>query len=187
MALTDADIIVSGGRGVGGPEGFDIIYRLADKLNGVVGASRVAVDLGWIDFEHQVGQAGATVKPKIYIACGISGATQHIVGMWESDIVIAINIHRYAPSLISPITASWEICLKSFRNCWRNWRNRVFRSQMHRSRIRLRCFLSSRFDLGEAAKPVNPAVVSAFSPVKNGLYLSFFSFYSCSADGSLVR
>ena len=96
VALTDADIIVSGGRGVGGPEGFDIIYRLADKLNGVVGASRVAVDLGWIDFEHQVGQAGATVKPKIYIACGISGATQHIVGMWESDIVIAINIHRYA-------------------------------------------------------------------------------------------
>lgn len=96
VALTDADIIVSGGRGVGGPEGFDIIYRLADKLNGVVGASRVAVDLGWIGFEHQVGQAGATVKPKIYIACGISGATQHIVGMWESDIVIAINIHRYA-------------------------------------------------------------------------------------------
>lgn len=96
VALTDADIIVSGGRGVGGPEGFDIIYRLADRLNGVVGASRVAVDLGWIDFEHQVGQAGATVKPKIYIACGISGATQHIVGMWESDIVIAINIHRYA-------------------------------------------------------------------------------------------
>lgn len=96
VALTDADIIVSGGRGVGGPEGFDIIYKLADKLNGVVGASRVAVDLGWIDFEHQVGQAGATVKPKIYIACGISGATQHIVGMWESDIVIAINTHRYA-------------------------------------------------------------------------------------------
>ncbi len=96
VALTDADIIVSGGRGVGGPQGFDIIYKLADKLNGVVGASRVAVDLGWIDFEHQVGQAGATVKPKIYIACGISGATQHIVGMWESDIVIAINTHRYA-------------------------------------------------------------------------------------------
>ena len=96
VALTDADIIVSGGRGVGGPEGFDIIYQLADKLNGVVGASRVAVDMGWIDFEHQVGQAGATVKPKIYIACGISGATQHIVGMWESDIVIAINTHRYA-------------------------------------------------------------------------------------------
>ncbi|MGN1351005.1 MAG: electron transfer flavoprotein subunit alpha/FixB family protein [Anaerovoracaceae bacterium] len=96
VALTDADIIVSGGRGVGGPEGFDIIYKLADRLNGVVGASRVAVDLGWIDFEHQVGQAGATVKPKIYIACGISGATQHIVGMWESDIVIAINTHRYA-------------------------------------------------------------------------------------------
>ena len=67
VALTDADIIVSGGRGVGGPEGFDIIYKLADKLNGVVGASRVAVDLGWIGFEHQVGQAGATVKPKIYI------------------------------------------------------------------------------------------------------------------------
>lgn len=96
VALTDADIIVSGGRGVGGPEGFDIIYKLADKLNGVVGASRVAVDMGWIGFEHQVGQAGATVKPKIYIACGISGATQHIVGMWESDIVIAINTHRYA-------------------------------------------------------------------------------------------
>lgn len=77
------------------------------------------------------------------------------------------------PSLISPITASWEICLKSFRNCWRNWRNRVFRSQMHRSRIRLRCFLSSRFDLGEAAKPVNPAVVSAFSPVKKWVLFVF--------------
>ncbi|MBR5228251.1 MAG: electron transfer flavoprotein subunit alpha/FixB family protein [Firmicutes bacterium] len=96
VALSDADIVVSGGKGAGGPEGFKLIQALADKLNGVVGASRMAVDLGWIGYEHQVGQAGATVKPKIYIACGISGASQHIVGMWESDIVIAINTHRYA-------------------------------------------------------------------------------------------
>ena len=141
MALTDADIIVSGGRGVGGPEGFDIIYRLADKLNGVVGASRVAVDLGWIDFEHQVGQAGATVKPKIYIACGISGATQHIVGMWESDIVIAINIHQYAAIFNFADYGIVGDLFEVIRNCWRDWRNKVFRSQMHRSRIRLRCFL----------------------------------------------
>ena len=140
VALTDADIIVSGGRGVGGPEGFDIIYKLADRLNGVVGASRVAVDLGWIDFEHQVGQAGATVKPKIYIACGISGATQHIVGMWESDI------RETPPSIftgmrlfsILPITVLWEIFLKSSRNCWKNWTNREFGKRKQHFRTEMR-------------------------------------------------
>ena len=96
VGLTEAEIVVSGGRGVGGSEGFELIQKLADKLNGVVGASRVAVDMGWVGYEHQVGQAGSTVKPRIYIAAGISGASQHLVGMWQSEIVIAINTHPYA-------------------------------------------------------------------------------------------
>lgn len=89
--LEDADIIVSGGRGVGNPEGFSIIKSLAKALNGEVGASRAVVDEGWIDQDHQVGQTGKTVKPKLYIACGISGAIQHRAGMNGSDYIIAIN------------------------------------------------------------------------------------------------
>ena len=77
VSLTDAKIICSGGRGLGGPEGFQLIQQLADKVGGVVGASRAAVDAGWIDPSHQVGQTGTTVKPEIYFACGISGAIQH--------------------------------------------------------------------------------------------------------------
>ena len=95
--LEKADIIVSGGRGVGNPDGFSTIKELAAALNGEVGASRAVVDEGWIDKGHQVGQTGKTVKPKVYIACGISGAIQHRAGMENSDIIIAINTDPEAP------------------------------------------------------------------------------------------
>ena len=97
VSLTDAEIICSGGRGLGDPSGFQLIKQFADKVGGVVGSSRAAVDAGWIDHSHQVGQTGTTVKPRIYFACGISGAIQHLAGMQTSDIIVAINKDADAP------------------------------------------------------------------------------------------
>jgi len=92
-----ADVIVSGGRGLGTPDGLKLLQELADELGGVVGASRPLIDSGWIGYAHQVGQSGRTVRPKLYIAAGISGALQHKVGMQNSDFIIAINSDPNAP------------------------------------------------------------------------------------------
>ena len=89
--LEDAKVIVSGGRGVGGEEGFKTIQALADVFHAEVGGSRVAVEKGWISKDHQVGQTGKTVRPQLYIACGISGSIQHRAGMQNSDFIVAIN------------------------------------------------------------------------------------------------
>lgn len=97
VSLTDAEVIVAGGMGLGCKEGFDLLKQLADKLGGTIAASRAAVDAGWIDHSYQVGQTGTTVKPKIYFACGISGAIQHIAGMQSSDYIVAINKNDAAP------------------------------------------------------------------------------------------
>jgi electron transfer flavoprotein alpha subunit len=97
LNLEYADAIVAGGQGVGGAQGFNMLRELADLLNGVVGATRPAVDAGWISPAHQIGQTGKTVRPKLYIAAGISGAVQHRVGMAGSNYILAINTNAAAP------------------------------------------------------------------------------------------
>jgi len=97
VSITDADIVVSGGKGLGEAKGFELIRGLANVLGGAVGASRPTVDEGWIEYRHQVGLSGRTVRPKLYIACGISGSVQHQAGMRTSDMIIAINKDKEAP------------------------------------------------------------------------------------------
>ncbi len=96
-SIDDARIIVAGGRGVGGPEGFGLVQQLADALGGAVGATRAAVDSGWIGYSQQIGQTGKIVKPELYLALGISGAIQHKVGMQTADTIIAVNRDPDAP------------------------------------------------------------------------------------------
>ena len=96
-SIEDADIVVAGGRGLGGPENFALVEELAKALGGAVAATRAVVDAGWYPYSTQVGQTGKSVSPKLYVACGISGAIQHKVGMQSSNVIVAINKDANAP------------------------------------------------------------------------------------------
>lgn len=97
MSIADAQFIVAGGRGVQGEKGFELLKKFAHLVGGAVGASRAAVDAGWIDYAHQVGQTGQTVQPRVYVACGVSGQIQHLVGMQSAELIVAINQDANAP------------------------------------------------------------------------------------------
>ena len=97
VPLADARFIIAGGRGVQGKEGFELLKSFAETVGGAVAASRAAVDAGWIDYAHQIGQTGQTVQPRVYVACGVSGQIQHLVGMQSANLIIAINRDRHAP------------------------------------------------------------------------------------------
>jgi len=97
MEVTEADVVVAGGRGAGGREGFGALEELAGLLGGTVGASRVAVDAGWAPYSRQIGLTGKTVAPRLYLACGISGAPHHVLGMRNSSLIVAINMDKQAP------------------------------------------------------------------------------------------
>ena len=97
LDLSETDVIVAGGRGLGKAEGFDLLYKLAERLGGAVAASRAPVDNGWIEYRRQIGLTGRTIKPKLYIACGISGQIQHMAGCSGADVIVAINKDPNAP------------------------------------------------------------------------------------------
>jgi len=95
--ISESNVLIAGGRGMGGKKGFELLQKLAELMGGTIAASRPVIDQGWVDKAYQVGQTGKTVRPRLYIACGISGALQHIAGMQESDFIIAINKNEDAP------------------------------------------------------------------------------------------